>query len=647
MQRLTLLVFLLIIITQTGFSQAPADYYTTAAGKTGLELKAALHNKIKGHTIFPYTSSSTDTWDILKESDRDPANSANVILFYTGWSVSANQTAGEGWNREHVWAKSHGDFGTTNGPGTDCHHLRPADISVNAARGNMYFDYGNTFYVDPSGATGCKFNTSLDVWEPRDVEKGDAARMIFYMAVRYEGDDAFPDLEVVDYIPTNDALPLFGDLSTLIEWNQLDPVDAFEMNRNNVVYKWQKNRNPFIDHPEYVNLIWGPPVPVNIAPKISGISYSPNPVFSTDEIQFTATATDDDGTIDSVKIFWGYSSGNLTDSSLMALSNTSYSVILPAQSGATQVFFKITAWDNNHAATSSAIQSFNVENIPNLIPVISNISYSPELPSSTDLIQISASVTDVDGTLKSVKLYWGFNSPVFTGFSEMTLSSDVYTATIPAQIAGTIVYFKIKATDNIDSTSTSEVNSFTVLNPPNLFPVISNILYSPELPTSIDLLQISASVTDSDGTLKSVKLYWGFNTAVFTGFSEMQLTSDLYSASIPSQTAGTVVYFEIKATDNNDSASFSEVQSFIVNAVENVQNYENSDGIVYPNPASSFAHVKLQPGQWAIVYSTEGKQLIITRNSILDLNSLARGLYLVQILDKDKTHLRFTKFIKE
>jgi len=219
-----------------------------------------LHNIIKGHTTFPYTAGTTDVWDILKVSDRDPSNPANVILFYTGWSVNAAQeyADGAGWNREHVWAKSHGAFSEdTPGPGTDCHHLRPSDISVNAARGNLYFDYAETEYIDPSGPTGCKINISKYVWEPRNVEKGDAARMIFYMAVRYEGDDGFPNLEVVDYIPTNYASPLFGDLSTLMEWNLLDPVDAFEMNRNNVVYSYQNNRNPFIDHPEYAGKIWG------------------------------------------------------------------------------------------------------------------------------------------------------------------------------------------------------------------------------------------------------------------------------------------------------------------------------------------------------------------------------------------------------
>jgi hypothetical protein len=80
--------------------------------------------------------------------------------------------------------------------------------------------------------------------------------MMFYMATRYEGESGDPDLELVDYTGTDG--PIFGKLSTLIEWNEEDPVDDFERNRNEVVYSYQNNRNPFIDHPEYVNAIYNP-----------------------------------------------------------------------------------------------------------------------------------------------------------------------------------------------------------------------------------------------------------------------------------------------------------------------------------------------------------------------------------------------------
>lgn len=257
-KTISLLPFL--VCSFFAFSQIPAGYYNSAENKSGEELKASLHEIIKNHEEFTYSSSNTDTWDILKETDRDTTNPENVILFYSGWSVNAEQeyNNGKGWNREHVWAKSHGDFGTTRGAGTDLHHLRPCDISINSARNNKDFDIGGTIYTDGDGVTACK--SDADSWEPRDEVKGDVARMLFYMAVRYEGEGDEPDLELADQVKSFDLNEtkqgFHGKFSTLLAWNSADPVDSFEMNRNEVIYRYQKNRNPFIDNPDYANLIW-------------------------------------------------------------------------------------------------------------------------------------------------------------------------------------------------------------------------------------------------------------------------------------------------------------------------------------------------------------------------------------------------------
>lgn len=256
----TTLLALLILSVFVLRAQVPEGYYSSSEGLTGDLLKAALHGIIKDHVEFPYTSSSTDVWDILKKTDRDTANPDNVILLYSGWSVNAAQeyNNGNGWTREHVWAKSHGGFGTDLGAGTDVHHLRPCDNTVNSARNNKDFDNGGTLYIDSDGPTECY--TDADSWEPRDAVKGDVARMLFYMAVRYEGENGEPDLELVDWVDTYDlnepGKGYFGKLSTLLEWNMEDPVDSFEIKRNNVIFSYQKNRNPFIDHPEYVSGIW-------------------------------------------------------------------------------------------------------------------------------------------------------------------------------------------------------------------------------------------------------------------------------------------------------------------------------------------------------------------------------------------------------
>ncbi|WP_427887231.1 endonuclease [Kribbella sp. GL6] len=227
----------------------PGDYYAAAAGKSGAALKAALHTIISQQTKLTYDQ----VWDALKVTDQDPNNSNNIIEVYSGRSIAKSSQGGgvDDWNREHVWAKSHGDFGTVTGPGTDIHHLRPEDVSVNSARGNLDFDNGGTAVAQCTGCTA-----DADSFAPRPAVRGDVARMIFYMAVRYEGDDGFANLELDDKVG-NGTAPYIGKLSVLKAWAAADPPDAFEKNRNEVIYnQFQHNRNPFIDHPEWISSIW-------------------------------------------------------------------------------------------------------------------------------------------------------------------------------------------------------------------------------------------------------------------------------------------------------------------------------------------------------------------------------------------------------
>lgn len=252
------------LFAQTGPSGIPAGYYDDADSLSGSSLKASLHAIVSNHTKYPYTSSSTDVWDILKASDEDPTNSDNVILLYTGRSQAKTENSGESsttgsnrWNREHVWSKSHGFPSDKDTAYTDCHHIRPADESVNSSRNTLDFDAGGERHVE---ATDCFYDS--DSWEPRDEVKGDVARMMFYMVVRYDPgyhiDNTIYDLELVDSTGTHTYTPVFGKLSTLLNWHNADPVDAFEQNRNEVVYQYQGNRNPFIDHPEWAELIFAP-----------------------------------------------------------------------------------------------------------------------------------------------------------------------------------------------------------------------------------------------------------------------------------------------------------------------------------------------------------------------------------------------------
>lgn len=158
MKRLLLLTVVFFFIHSI-FAQIPSGYYDSAEGQTGESLKIALHNIIDDHTEYSYD----DIRYILDETDQDPNNTNNIILLYKGTSVSGVWDYGVTWNREHVWAKYHGDFGTDPPAGSDLHHLRPTDVSVNNDRGNLDFDYSDNFH---SEATECKWDS--DSWEPRN-----------------------------------------------------------------------------------------------------------------------------------------------------------------------------------------------------------------------------------------------------------------------------------------------------------------------------------------------------------------------------------------------------------------------------------------------------------------------------------------------
>lgn len=232
----------------SGSGPYDSTYYAPAIGKTGSALKTALHDIIDDNTKVSYDT----VWTALKDTDQDPSNTNNVIELYTGRSIAKSSNGGGTgqWNREHVFAQSRGGFDTSAGPGTDLHHLRAEDVTVNGTRGNKDFDNGGSAV---SGCNDCF--TDSDSFEPRDAVKGDVARMLFYMAVRYSGDDGFQDLELSTV--SGSAVPRIGDLDVLLQWNAADPVDAFEMRRNDRIYtQWQHNRNPFVDHPEWAAAIW-------------------------------------------------------------------------------------------------------------------------------------------------------------------------------------------------------------------------------------------------------------------------------------------------------------------------------------------------------------------------------------------------------
>jgi len=239
-------------------SDIPEGYYDPINGLAGEVLIQALQDIIADPDVVR-AQTYTDVIEILKEADQSPLNSNQVWLAYTeqqrpklDFQTQGGSNVGL-WNREHTYPRSRGGFDDIEADeivdgidiffqteadslrhaNSDAHGIRAVDGPENSSRGNQ--DYGE--YSGPDG--------NLGSW------KGDVARGIFFLTIRYNG------LEVVSGDPDNSTVGMLGDLDTLLEWHRNDPPDDFEKNRNNVVYTWQFNRNPFIDQPLIVEFIFG------------------------------------------------------------------------------------------------------------------------------------------------------------------------------------------------------------------------------------------------------------------------------------------------------------------------------------------------------------------------------------------------------
>ncbi len=252
---------LLLLIPFPGiFAQAPVGYYNSANGLTGAALQSALHNIITNHTVVPYSSlyavyDSSDTkanaqvWDMY--SDIPSGTPPYVYYNVSGDRCGSYTQEGDCFNREHSWPQSW--FNSVSPPQSDAFHIFPTDGWVNGQRGN--YPYGEVNNPTWTSLNGSKLgnNTTVGysgtVFEPIDEYKGDMARGYFYMTTRYMGEDAGWSTSPA----TNGAVILPWQMCLLLTWHNQDPVSAKEIRRNNEIYEWQNNRNPFIDRPGFAD----------------------------------------------------------------------------------------------------------------------------------------------------------------------------------------------------------------------------------------------------------------------------------------------------------------------------------------------------------------------------------------------------------
>ena len=261
------------------------DFYSAVDPTDSATLRATLHAAIENHVRFPYSDAGTDTWDVLELADEDPNDSGSILDVYRNASYPKVGGGNANYNREHTWPRTFGfpDDGPGNYPFTDCHQLYLSDIGYNSDRGSLAFGTctaacsenvtllnngqgggsgvypGNSNWFTGSGNTG--------TWETWGGRRGDVARAQLYLAIRYEGGThafrgfAEPDLRLTDDTSlivggSNMSVAYMGRLSTVLAWHREDPVDDVERARNEAVYRFQGNRSPFVDHPEWVECVF-------------------------------------------------------------------------------------------------------------------------------------------------------------------------------------------------------------------------------------------------------------------------------------------------------------------------------------------------------------------------------------------------------
>ena len=218
---------------------------------TGAKLRGALQKMVSSpHTVLPYThSKDTDTWDALCDLDQDPADKNTVMLIYKQKSdLAENQGKPSGWNREHLWPRSFG-VGDSGADTTDLHHLRPADWTVNSARSNLPFGWCNASsacrdmpaHAEADSSTGKDSKTFM----PPTSVRGDIARALMYMAVRYDGSDPDSQRLSLSDCPCQHTATM-GILSVLLQWHAGDPPSALEIERNDKVRHYTRRWQPHV-----------------------------------------------------------------------------------------------------------------------------------------------------------------------------------------------------------------------------------------------------------------------------------------------------------------------------------------------------------------------------------------------------------------
>jgi hypothetical protein len=407
----------------------------------------------------------------------------------------------------------------------------------------------------------------------------------------------------------------------LIEWHNNDPVSEKEINRNNAVYQIQGNRNPYIDHPEWVECVWKENCVSQATIIISDIKYQPANPDETSTVDVSAIVNIyGDDVIQNVNLYYGTSSSAMNSNIAMTLTNGRYTAQIPTYANGTTVYFQIRAVSQKNVNKSSSVYSY-AEAQPDII--ISNVTRSPNNPQSTENVTVTADIYAIKDEITSVTLHWTIDGSQTS--TAMSQNGNTYTASIPAQPNETVVYYNIEATTQGGIVKLSETENYIVCirAVPNDI-VIENISYTPENPNINGTIKISADVYSSKANVIPFLRWYDSNNPNMAHTQQMNsIGGNNFSANISAPERVTSVCFQILA---GICEVMNESTLRCINISDN--QISISGNLLQLTETAGIARIE--------IYNRSGQCLFAKKYSgetsvIIDVSSFAGGNYLVRI----------------
>ncbi len=669
------LLFTALLFSLISYAQIPSGYYSTATG-TGYTLKTNLYNIIKGHSDKGYDGLYTT----YQTSDRDYyyENDGTVLDMYsenptgidpytfttgTGERCGSYKVEGDCYNREHIIPQS--VFNENTPMVSDAHSVTPTDGKVNGLR--SAFPHGVVASASKTTLNGSKLGTSGvsgysgTVFEPIDEFKGDIARMYFYFATRYQNTVSGYSYDMFNN--TSDQVFTTAFLNMLLKWHAQDPVNAREIARNNAIYARQNNRNPYIDHPEYVQAIWNPTADT-VAPTAATNLAVTGTTSSTVSLSWSAAS--DNVAVTSYEIYMNgvlktsVSSSNLTASITGLTASTTYSFYVIAKDAAVN---SSPASNTVNGTTTVVIPDNQIPTPPTNLTFTGSSSSTVSLSwtASTDNIGVTSYDIYVNSTFKTTV---SGTTAIVNGLTPVTTYS-FYVVAKDAAGNSSAPSNSINGTTTIISSSCANESFETI-------PATASS-YGTQTWTGESGLNWTATDARTDQTLntKAILVRNGSLSASTSadGIGNLTVTTKLvfsgtdgsFNLLVNGKSVGTIPYRATQATTTITGINVSGdvVVSLVNNSTSNrviiddlswtcfsdlgLETLSQKEFKIYPNPSNGDFNIIFDDanGVHSVeIFSLLGQKVFEKnndQNSSIVVNNLLKGTYLIKVTKDSKS----------